>query len=86
MEIKEYIILIQNRFPWLWNDPVKLRCWLDLLSLSAKGEVRVSYTQLSKRWKMPKSTVQHLLKDLNKKGPLFFVTSDKNGTTLKTFF
>ena len=67
---------------WLWEQPEKLRCWLDLMFMAdAEGRVETSIRELGKRWKMPRQTIYKMLNDFQAT-KLLTIAPAKNGTIL----
>lgn len=61
-------ILIQQNIQnsWIFQDAEKFKWWVDLhLMADENGEVRMSLSDLSHRWKVDKSTVSRFLAKLN---------------------
>lgn len=61
-------ILIQQNIQnsWIFQDAEKFKWWVDLhLMADENGEIRMSLSDLSHRWKVDKSTVSRFLTKLN---------------------
>lgn len=87
---------IQNH--WIWEDPVKLKWWLDILLLAnhkdnkvlirnkleviKRGYHHTSEVKLSKRWGVSRTTVRRFL-ELLESDKMIEVKKGENGTTLK---
>ena len=70
------------RHLWLWEQPEKLRCWIDLMLMADdEGRVEVSIRKLAKRWEMPMKTIHRMLNDFQAT-KLLTIVSTKNGTIL----
>lgn len=83
---------------WIWEDPQKLKWWLDILLqanhqerkiligneivLIERGSFHTSTIKLSERWKVDRKTVKKFLELLQKDNMITLKTS-KKGTTLK---
>lgn len=83
---------------WIWEDPQKLRWWLDILLqanhqerkilignevvLIERGSFHTSTIKLSERWQVDRKTVKRFLNLLQKDNMISLKTS-KKGTTLK---
>lgn len=83
---------------WIWEDPLKLKWWLDILLqanhqerkiligneivLIERGSFHTSTIKLSERWKVDRKTVKKFLELLQKDNMITLKTS-KKGTTLK---
>ena len=93
--IKLYRVIKKH---WIWEDPQKLKWWLDIL-LSAnhkekkillgnelvlieRGSFHTSTIKLSERWKVDRKTVKKFLELLQQDNMISLKTS-KKGTTLK---
>ena len=93
--IKLYRVIKKN---WIWEDPQKLKWWLDIL-LSAnhqerkillgnelvvieKGSFHTSEVKLMKRWQTTKTTTRNFLELLERDHMITTVRS-KKGTTVK---
>lgn len=83
---------------WIWEDPLKLKWWLDILLqanhqerkiligneivLIERGSFHTSTIKLSERWKVDRKTVKRFL-DLLQKDNMITLKTSKKGTTLK---
>lgn len=83
---------------WIWEDPLKLKWWLDILLqanhqerkiligneivLIERGSFHTSTVKLSERWSVDRKTVKKFLELLQKDNMITLKTS-KKGTTLK---
>lgn len=83
---------------WIWEDPQKLKWWLDILLqanhqerkiligneivLIERGSFHTSTVKLSERWSVDRKTVKKFLELLQKDNMITLKTS-KKGTTLK---
>lgn len=83
---------------WIWEDPLKLKWWLDILLQAnhqerkillnnevvvvERGSFHTSILKLSERWKVDRKTVKRFL-DLLQKDNMIIVETSKKGTTLK---
>lgn len=83
---------------WIWQDPVKLKWWLDILLLVnhkenkfmlgqevlkvERGEHHTSEEKLSTRWGVSRGTVRRFLKLLESEN-MIELKKSKKGTTLK---
>lgn len=83
---------------WIWEDPQKLKWWLDILlqanhqekkillgnelAIIEKGSFHTSIVKLSERWKVDRKTVKKFLNLLQEDNMISLKTS-KKGTTLK---
>ena len=79
---------------WIWNDPVKLKWWLDLLMLARhtdtkvnvglqiyeckRGEIITSLSELAKRWGVTKDRVRNFLVLLEKDTMISHVSLTKS--------
>lgn len=53
---------------WIFQDAEKLKWWLDLVLMADEnGEVHMSLSDLTHRWKQPKTTVHRFLENLRVK-------------------
>lgn len=93
--IKLYRSIRKN---WIWEDPQKLKWWLDILlqanhqekkillgtelTVIEKGSFHTSLIKLSERWKVDKKTVKRFLILLQNDNMISLETS-KKGTTVK---
>lgn len=82
---------------WIWEDPLKLKWWLDILLqanhqerkiligneivLIERGSFHTSIIKLSERWKVDRKTVKRFL-DLLQKDNMISLKTSKKGTTL----
>lgn len=83
---------------WIWQDPIKLKWWLDILLLAnhkdnkfllgnslmevGRGEFHTSELKLAERWKVSKKTVRSFLKLLENDN-MISLKKSKKGTTIK---
>ncbi|EPS56793.1 TPA: DnaD domain protein [Clostridium botulinum] len=83
---------------WIWQDPQKLKWWLDILLLAnhkdnkfllgnelmqlERGEHHTSELKLAERWGVSKTTIRRFLKLLENDG-MIELKKSKKGTTLK---
>ncbi|EOU1118875.1 GntR family transcriptional regulator [Clostridium perfringens] len=83
---------------WIWQDPQKLKWWLDIILLAnhkenkfllgnelievERGEHHTSELKLAKRWGVSKTTVRKFLKLLESE-QMIELKKSKKGTTLK---
>ena len=84
---------------WIWEDPVKLKWWLDLIMMAnhqenkilingelvtiEAGERHTSEDKLSARWGVSRNTVRKFLALLEKDGMISLKKSRQSGTTYK---
>lgn len=84
---------------WIWENPVKLKWWLDLIMMAnhqenkilingelvtiAAGERHTSEDKLSARWGVSRNTVRKFLALLEKDGMISIKKSRQSGTTYK---
>lgn len=84
---------------WIWDDPEKLKWWLDLIMMANHkenkiminnefmtidvGERHTSEVKLAKRWKSSRGKVRRFLELLEKDGMIKINKSRQNGTTYK---
>lgn len=84
---------------WIWDNPVYLKWWLDLLLMANHkpnevlvngkieridiGERLTSEVKLSERWSVDRKTVRKFLSLLEKEGMISLEKSRKKGTTYK---
>ena len=84
---------------WIWDDPLRLKWWLDLLMLANHkegktlingvltvvevGEHHTSELKLSSRWNANRKTVHNFLQLLEKDGMITVERCRHNGTTIK---
>ena len=83
---------------WIWNDPQKLKWWLDILLLAnhkenkfilgdklmelERGEFHTSQIKLSERWGADRKTIRKFLK-LLKNDEMIEIKTSEIGTTIK---
>lgn len=84
---------------WIWENPVKLKWWLDLIMMAnhqenkilingelvtiEAGERHTSEDKLSARWGVSRNTVRKFLALLEKDGMISLKKSRQSGTTYK---
>ena len=84
---------------WIWEDPVKLKWWLDLIMMAnhqenkilingelvivSSGERHTSEDKLATRWGVSRNTVRKFLTLLEKDGMISMKKSRQTGTTYK---
>lgn len=84
---------------WIWENPVKLKWWLDLIMMAnhqenkilingelvtiEAGERQTSEDKLSARWGVSRNTVRKFLALLEKDGMISLKKSRQSGTTYK---
>jgi uncharacterized phage protein (TIGR02220 family) len=84
---------------WIWEDPVKLKWWLDLFMMAnhrenkilingkvmtiSAGERHTSEEKLATRWGVSRNTVRKFLTLLEKDGMISIKKSRQSGTTYK---
>lgn len=84
---------------WIWDDPVKLKWWLDLILMANHqekkilingdlttigiGERHTSESKLAERWNVSRNTVRKFINLLEKDGMISVKKSRQNGTTYK---
>lgn len=83
---------------WIWEDPIKLKWWLDILLQAnhqdkkillgnslfniERGQFHTSELKLMERWKVGKKAVRSFLELLEKDG-MISLEKSKKGTTIK---
>lgn len=84
---------------WIWDDPVKLKWWLDLILMAnhqsnkilingelvniGVGERHTSEEKLASRWNVSRNTVRKFMKLLEKDDMISVKKSRQKGTTYK---
>lgn len=84
---------------WIWDDPVKLKWWLDLILMAnhqankilingklvtiGVGERHTSEEKLASRWNVSRNTVRKFMNLLQKDDMISVKKSRQNGTTYK---
>lgn len=84
---------------WVWNDPLLLKIWLDILLTAnhkdnkilidgkmvtiKRGQFFTSKTKLADRWKMDRKTVTKKLNLLQSDGMIFVTSFTKVGTLIE---